>query len=121
MAEASPSSLETVRRIAESVVIAAISSVALYLVGFVYVDAYFGRLSLEILPPDLPAPYVALQSIHALWGLLDYPLTLLIAVVLYRVLAGLSRDRGQWLAHARKRFPHLLPVLANLIVVARCS
>lgn len=118
MAEASPSSLETVRRIAESVVIAAISSVALYLVGFVYVDAYFGRLSLEILPPDLPAPYVALQSIHALWGLLDYPLTLLIAVVLYRVLAGLSRDRGQWLAHARKRFPHLLPVLANLIVVA---
>ncbi|MCA9880614.1 MAG: hypothetical protein KC442_22615 [Thermomicrobiales bacterium] len=118
MAEASPSSLETVRRISESVIIAAISSVALYLVGFVYVDAYYGRLSLEILPPDLPASYVALQSIHALWGLLNYPLTLLVAVVLYRVLADPSRSPGQWLARARERFPRLLPVLGNLIVVA---
>jgi hypothetical protein len=111
------SSLETIRRIAESVIIAAISSVALYLVGFVYVDAYYGRLSLEILPPDLPSPYVALQSIHALWGLLDYPLTLLVAVVLYRVLADPERRPGQWLAHARERFPRQLLLLANLIVV----
>jgi hypothetical protein len=115
---ASPSSLETVRRIAEPIFIAAISSVALYLVGFVYVDAYYGRLSLEILSPDLPSPYVALQSIHALWGLLDYPLTLLIVVGLYRVLAELSRGPGKWLVHTRERFPHLLPLLANLIVVA---
>ena len=115
---ASPSSLETLRRVSESVIIAAISSVALYLVGFVYVDAYYGRLSLEILPVDLPTPYVAMQSIHAVWGLLSYPLTLLIAIVLYRVLADPARGSGQWLAHARERWPRLLPVLANLLVVA---
>ncbi|MDQ2654334.1 MAG: hypothetical protein M3Z20_14970 [Chloroflexota bacterium] len=115
---ASPSSLETVRRIAEPIIIAAISSVALYLVGFVYIDAYYGRLSLEILSPELPSPYVALQSIHALWGLLDYPLTLLMAIVLYRVLAEPSRGPGQWLAQARERYPHLLPILTNLVVVA---
>lgn len=115
---ASPSSLETVRRISESVIIAAISSVALYLVGFVYVDAYYGRLSLEILPVDLPTPYVAMQSIHAIWGLLGYPLTLLIAIVLYRVLADPARGSGQWLAQARQRFPRLLPVLANALVVS---
>lgn len=114
----SSSSLETVGRISESVVIAAISSVALYLVGFVYVDAYYGRLSLEILPPDLPAPFVALQSIHALWGLLSYPLTLLIAIVLYRVSAEPSRAPGRWIARVREQWPRLLPALANLIVVA---
>jgi hypothetical protein len=33
--------LETARRIAESVIIAAVSSAGLYLVGTVYVDAYY--------------------------------------------------------------------------------
>ena len=70
----STSSLETVRRIAESVIIAVISSAGLYLVGSVYVDAYYGRLAIEATSLDLPPPYVALQSVHALWGLLDYPL-----------------------------------------------
>lgn len=118
MSEPASPSLEPVRRVAESVVIAAISSVALYLVGFVYVDAYYGRLSLEILSPDLPSPYVALQSIHALWGLLNYPLTLLIAIVMYHVIADPARRPGQWLEAARKRFPRLLPALTNVLVVA---
>lgn len=118
MSEPASPSLEPVRRVAESVVIAAISSVALYLVGFVYVDAYYGRLSLEILSPDLPSPYVALQSIHALWGLLNYPLTLLIAIVMYHVLADPAHRPGQWLETARKRFPRLLPALTNVLVVA---
>ena len=87
----SPSSLETVRRIAESVIIAVISSAALYLVGSVYVDAYYGRLAIEVTSLDLPPPYVALQSVHALWGLLDYPLMLLLVYVLYRTLASPSR------------------------------
>ena len=39
----STSSLETVRRIAESVIIAVISSTGLYLVGSVYIDAYYSR------------------------------------------------------------------------------
>jgi hypothetical protein len=114
----SPSSLDTVRRIAESVIIAVISSAGLYLVGSVYIDAYYGRLAIEATSLDLPPPYVALQSVHALWGLLDYPLTLLLAYVLYRAIASPSRRLGQWLGRARERFPRQLLVLANLIVVA---
>jgi hypothetical protein len=95
-----------------------ISSAGLYLVGSVYVDAYYGRLAIEANSLDLPPPYVALQSVHALWGLLDYPLMLLFLVVLYRVVASPSRRLGQWLIRARERFPRLLPAVANLIVVA---
>ncbi|MCC7022337.1 MAG: hypothetical protein IT338_05895, partial [Thermomicrobiales bacterium] len=111
-------SLETVRRIAESVIIAVISSAGLYLVGSVYVDAYYGRLAIEATSLDLPPPYVALQSVHALWGLFDYPFTLLLITLLYRVVAAPSRRSGQWLGRLRERFPRLVPVLANLIVVA---
>ena len=46
--------METARRIAESVIIAVISSAALYLVGSVYVDAYYGRLAIEVTSLDLP-------------------------------------------------------------------
>ena len=66
-----------------------ISSAALYLVGSVYVDAYYGRLAIEVTSLDLPPPYVALQSVHALWGLLDYPL--LLVYVLYRI-RGVPRN-----------------------------
>ena len=113
----STSSLETVRRIAESVIIAVISSAGLYLVGSVYVDSYYGRLAIDATSLDLPPPFVALQSVHALWGLLDYPLLLLLIFVLYRTLAAPSRRLGQSLGRAWERFPRLLPVLANLIVV----
>ena len=59
----SMSSLETVLRVAESDIIALISSAALYLVGFVYVEAFYGRLAIEVTSLDLPPPYVALQSV----------------------------------------------------------
>ena len=108
---------ETVRRIAESVIIAVVSSAGLYLVGSVYVDAYYGRLAIEATSLDLPPPYVALQSVHALWGLLEYPLLLLLVYLLYRAIASPARRPGQWLVRARERFPRLLPALANLIVV----
>jgi hypothetical protein len=111
------SSLETVRRIAESVIIAVISSAGLYLVGSVYVDTYYSRLAIEATSLDLPPPYVALQSVHALWGLLDYPLTLLLVYIVYRVLAAPGRRLGQWFVRVKERFPRLLAVLANLIVV----
>jgi hypothetical protein len=84
------SALETLRRIAESVIIAVISAAGLYFVGSVYVGAYYGRLAIEATSLDLPPPYVALQSVHALWGLLDYPLLLLVNV-LYRAIAAPSR------------------------------
>ena len=114
----SPPALESARRIAESVIIAVVSSATLYLVGSVYVAAYYGRLAIEVTSLDLPPPYVALQSVHALWGLLDYPLLLLLVFVLYRILASPSRRLGQWIVRARERFPRLLPALANLIIVA---
>jgi hypothetical protein len=111
-------SLETARRIAESVIIAALSSAGLYLVGSVYTDAYYGRLSIEVTSLDLAPPYVALQSVHALWGLLEYPLLLLLFSVLYRTFASPTRRLGEWVGEARRRFPRLLPILANLAVVA---
>jgi hypothetical protein len=109
---------ETARRIGESVIIAAVSSAGLYLVGTVYTDAYYGRLSIEVTSLDLAPPYVALQSVHALWGLLDYPLMLLLFYVVYRTLAVPARRLGTWLAQTRRRFPRLLPILANVVVVA---
>jgi hypothetical protein len=75
-------------------------------------------LAIEVASLDLPPPYVALQSVHALWGLLDYPLLLLLVAVLYRTVASPSRRLGQWVERAREHYPRLLPVLANLIVVA---
>ena len=109
--------LETARRIAESVIIAALSSAGLYLVGSVYTDAYYGRLAIEVTSLELAPAYVALQSIHALWGLLEYPLWLLLVSVVYRTLAAPTR-LGPWLARSRRRFPRLLPIVANLVVVA---
>jgi hypothetical protein len=110
--------LETARRIAESVIIAAVSSAGLYLVGTVYTDAYYGRLSIEVTSLDLAPPYVALQSVHALWGLLEYPLLLLLFYVLYRTFFAPTGRLGPWFAAAWRRFPRLLPVLVNVVVVA---
>jgi hypothetical protein len=50
------SALETLRRIAESVIIAVISAAGLYFVGSVYVGAYYGRLAIEATSLDLPPP-----------------------------------------------------------------
>jgi hypothetical protein len=99
-------------------VIAVVSSAILYLVGSVYVDAYYGRLAIEVVSLDLPPPYVALQSVHALWGLLDYPLFLLLVVLLCRLITSSSRPFARWLTRTSERFPRLLPVMINLIVVA---
>jgi hypothetical protein len=113
----SPSSLEAARRIAESVIVAVVSSAGLYLVGSVYVDAYYGRLAIEVASLDLAPPYVALQSVHALWGLLEYPLFLLLFYFLYLVFSRVDRLRIR-IERVRQRDPHLLLVLANLVVVA---
>jgi hypothetical protein len=43
---------------------------------------------------------------------------LLLVYVLYRTIASPSRRLGQWRIRARERFPRLLPVMVNLIVVA---
>ncbi|MBA3417017.1 MAG: hypothetical protein H0U10_17490 [Chloroflexia bacterium] len=109
---------EAARRLGESLVIAAVTSSGLYLVGAVYTDAYYGRLSIETTSLDLSPPYVALQSAHALRALLEYPSTLLLLWVLYRTFAAPARRLRGWFDRARRRFPRLLLVAANAVVVA---
>ena len=54
------------QRVIESAVIAVATSTGLYLVGSVYTDAYFGRMSIEVTSLDLSPPFIALQSAHVL-------------------------------------------------------
>jgi hypothetical protein len=117
VAAASPA-LEAARRVGESLLVALVTSTGLYLVGSVYTDAYYGRLSIEVTSLDLAPTYVALQSIHALWGLLEYPANLLLFYLLYRTFASPERRLRGWFGRARERFPRLLAVLANLALVA---
>jgi hypothetical protein len=110
--------LEAARRIGESVIVAAVTSAGLYLVGSVYTDAYYSRLSIEVISLDLAPPFVALQSIHALGGLLGYPSTLVVLYVLYRTFSSPARRLRAWFERVRQRFPRLVVVLANLAVIA---
>lgn len=110
--------LETARRVGESLIIAAVSSAGLYLVGSVYTDAYYGRLSIDATSLDLAPPYVALQSIHVLQGLLQYPTTLFLLYLVYRAIAPRAERLRSWLERVRQRFPRGLLVLANLAIVA---
>jgi hypothetical protein len=110
--------LETARRIGESFVIAAVSSAGLYLVGTVYTQSYYSRLSIETTSLDLAPPFVALQSVHATQGLLQYPSTLLLFYLLYRTFAAPGRRLRPWIDRMRLRFPRLLPAIANVIVIA---
>lgn len=110
--------LETARRVVESFIIAAVSSAGLYLVGTVYNESYYGRLSIDATSLDLAPAFVALQSIHALDGLLTFPTTLLFFYMLYRVFAPLLRRFSPWFGRVRQRFPRLLLVLGNLAVIS---
>jgi hypothetical protein len=110
--------LETARRIGESIAIAAVSSAGLYLVGTVYVDAYYGRLSIDATSLDLAPTYVALQAIHVLPGLLQYPSLLLVVYLLYRTFGGRARRLRTWLEGLRGRHPRAVLILGNLLVIA---
>ena len=114
-AEMSPT-LAVARRIGESVLIAALASTGLYLVGTVYTDAYYGRLSIETTSLDFAPAYIALQSVHALSGLLQYPSILLIYALVLRLVRSSARAEDL-LDRARQRAPRALPVLVNLAVV----
>jgi hypothetical protein len=64
------------RKLIESVIIAVITSTGVYLVGSIYTEAYFGRMSIDAVALDLPPPYIALQATHAVQSLLVYPVVL---------------------------------------------
>jgi hypothetical protein len=106
------------QRLVESVLLAAITSTGLYLVGSVYIDAYFGRMSMDATSLDLAPPYVALQAMHVLPSLLEYPIALGILVGIYRLLRRRlerAHDAYDWM---RRRMGRVFLFLINLVVVS---
>ncbi|MGH2618129.1 MAG: hypothetical protein ACRDJC_23115 [Thermomicrobiales bacterium] len=107
----------TAQRLIESAVIAVVTSTGLYLVGSVYADAYYGRMSIEVTALDLSPPFIALQSAHVLQSLFEYPSTLLVFYLLYRFLL----PRMAWVSDtydlALRRFGRLFLLIVNLAIV----
>src|SRR5215218_990898 len=106
------------QRVVESAVIAVATSTGLYLVGSVYTDAYYGRMSIEVTSLDLSPPFIALQSAHVLESLLEYPSALLFFYLLYRLLTSRIPRLRSWYNRARQRFGRLFLLIANLIIVS---
>jgi hypothetical protein len=110
--------LGTAQRLIESAVIAVATSTGLYLVGSVYTDAYFGRMSIDATSLDLSPPFIALQSAHVLGSLLEYPTTLLVFYLLYRALSSrMGRVRG-WYERIRARWGRVFLLLVNAVIVS---
>ncbi len=110
--------LDAARRVGESFLVAIVTSTGLYLVGMVYIGSYYGRMSIEATALDFAPPYITLQAIHVLPGLLEYPSTLLLFWILYRTFHRPARRLAVLLDGGRRRFPRLGPIVANLVVIA---
>src|ERR671916_496535 len=106
------------QRVIESAVIALATSTGLYLIGSVYTDAYFSRMSIEVTSLDLAPPFIALQSAHVLESLLEYPSALLFFYLVYRVLTSRIPRLRSWYDRARQRFGRLLLLIVNLLIVS---
>jgi len=106
------------QRFIEAAGIAVATSTGLYLVGSVYTDAYYGRMSIEVTSLDLSPPFIALQSAHVLESLLEYPTALLFFYLLYRVLTSRIARLRSWYDRARQRFGRLFLLIINLVVVS---
>ncbi len=106
------------RRLIESAAIALVTSTGLYLVGSVYADAYYSRLSIEVTALDLAPPFIALQAIHAPNSLLQYPFTLLLLYGIYRVISSHATWMLTGYDRARQRFGRLFLLIVNLAVIA---
>jgi hypothetical protein len=108
----------TAQRVIESAVIALATSTGLYLVGSVYTDAYYGRMSIAVTSLDLAPPFIALQSAHVLGSLLEYPSALLFFYLLYRVVSSRMRWARSWYDRAHRRFGRLFLLIVNLVIVS---
>ena len=106
------------QRVIESAVIAVATSTGLYLVGSVYTDAYYGRMSIEVTSLDLTPPFIALQSAHVLESLLEYPSALLFFYLLYRLLTSRIPRLRSWYNRARQRFGRLFLLIVNFLIVS---
>ena len=94
------------------------TSTGLYLVGSVYTDAYYGRMSIEVTSLDLAPPFIALQSAHVLESLLEYPSALLFFYLLYRLLTSRIPRLRSWYNRARQRFGRLFLLIVNFLIVS---
>jgi hypothetical protein len=106
------------QRVIESAVIAVATSTGLYLVGSVYTDAYYGRMSIEVTSLDLSPPFIALQSAHVLESLLEYPTALLFFYLIYRVLTSRIPRLRSWYDRGQQRFGRLFLLIVNLLIVS---
>jgi len=106
------------QRFIEAAAIAVVTSTGLYLVGSVYTDAYYGRMSIEVTSLDLSPPFITLQAAHALESLLEYPLALIFFYLLYRVLTSRIPRLRSWYDRARQRFGRLFLLIVNVVIVS---
>ena len=106
------------QRLIESAVLAVATSTGLYLVGSVYTDAYYSRMSIEVTSLDLAPAFIALQSAHVLESLLEYPFALLFFYMLYRVLTSRIPRLRSWYDRVKQRFGRLFLLIVNLVIVS---
>jgi hypothetical protein len=105
------------RKLIESVIIAVVTSTGVYLVGSVYTEAYYGRMSIDVVVLDLPPPYIALQAVHAIQSLLAYPVMLLLLFLLDRVTAARVPRARSWLRRQIGRLGRVGILVINGVVV----
>jgi hypothetical protein len=110
--------LGAARRAVESIVIALITSTGLYLVGSVYLEAYYGRMSIDAAALDFAPPYVALQAFHVMQGLLQYPVSLAIFYFIYRAIASRTTRLHAWYDSTQRRLGRLFLLIVNLLIVS---
>jgi hypothetical protein len=106
------------QRVIESAIIAVATSAGLYLIGSVYAEAYYSRLSIEVTSLDLAPAFIALQAAHVLESLLEYPLALLFFYLLYRLLTSRIARLRSWYDWTRQRFGRLFLLIVNLVIVS---
>lgn len=111
-------SLGPAQRAIESIVIAVVTSTGLFLVGSVYIESYYSRMSIDATSLDLAPPYIALQAAHVVQSLIEYPLTLLGIWVLYRLLASRFDRLHLWYDRFYNRFGRLFLLVVNLAIVS---
>lgn len=111
-------SLGAAQRAIESIVIAVVTSSGLYLIGTVYLEAFYGRMSIDAAALDFNPPFVALQAMHVLPALLEYPISLLFLFFLYRMITSRAPRLRAWYQSLGQRFGRLFLVLINLLTVS---
>lgn len=117
-AGAAPKSpLGAAQRAVESAIIAIVTSTGLYLVGSVYTESFYGRMSIDATTLDLSPPFIALQSFHVINSLLEYPAALLLFYLLYRWVFAHRQWWRTWYDVVHQRFGRLVLLLLNTLVV----